>query len=183
MIGPSGVRSPMAAGDPDAQFDAFYTACFSRVRKALGALTHDTHAAEDATQEAFVRAKRHWPKLMAYDKPEAWVQRVAFQRLRRIQRSRRDQPTDESTVEHPDPGADLADEVAQREELYAAIRTLPRRRAEVIVLCHLRGYSRCEVATMLRITESTVRTHLALAEAQLHRLLGLPDTGHQGETG
>ena len=35
--------------------------------------------AEDVAQEAMVRARRHWDRVSAYDKPGTWVRRVTHQ--------------------------------------------------------------------------------------------------------
>jgi DNA-directed RNA polymerase specialized sigma24 family protein len=44
----------------------------------LFALTGDLHDAEDLVQEAFARAAADWKRIRAYEVPEAWVRRVAF---------------------------------------------------------------------------------------------------------
>ena len=41
-------------------------------------MTGDRGEAEDALQEAYVRAWQHWPKISTYDNPEGRVRSVAF---------------------------------------------------------------------------------------------------------
>ena len=65
----------MAATD---DFDSFYTAAFPRLAGQLALVTGDLHEAEDLVQEAMARAAPRWGRLRAYDSPEAWVRRVAF---------------------------------------------------------------------------------------------------------
>lgn len=38
-------------------------------------------AAEDAVQEAFVRASVHWWRVQHYDRSDAWIRRVAVNQL------------------------------------------------------------------------------------------------------
>ena len=49
------------------EFDAFYAACYQRLVGQLAAITGDLGDAEDAVQEAFVRASRHWSRIRKYD--------------------------------------------------------------------------------------------------------------------
>src|SRR5581483_5778950 len=44
----------------------------------MAAVLGDRYQAEDIAQEAFARALARWPKVAAYDLPEAWVRRVAL---------------------------------------------------------------------------------------------------------
>jgi hypothetical protein len=59
-------------------FDSFYAAVFARLVGQLTVVTGDPHEAEDVVQEAMARAASRWARLRAYDAPEAWVRRVAF---------------------------------------------------------------------------------------------------------
>ena len=59
-------------------FDAFYAASYQRVVGQVYALLGDLAEAEDVTQDAFAKASFHWKRIAAYDRPEAWVRRVAF---------------------------------------------------------------------------------------------------------
>jgi len=59
-------------------FDAFYAASYRRIVGQVFALLGDLHEAEDVTQDAFAKASFHWSRIAAYDQPEAWVRRVAF---------------------------------------------------------------------------------------------------------
>jgi RNA polymerase sigma-70 factor, ECF subfamily len=73
-----------------AGFDGFYVASYRRIVGQVFALLGDLHEAEDVTQDAFAKASLHWGRIAAYDQPEAWVRRVAFnQAYNRTRRTRR----------------------------------------------------------------------------------------------
>jgi len=65
--------------DP-AEFDAFYAASSPRLLAQVFAMTGDLGEAEDALQEAYIRAWQHWPRISGYAAPEGWVRSVAFKR-------------------------------------------------------------------------------------------------------
>ncbi len=66
-------------------------------------------------------------------------------------------------------GTDLAEEVVLREALTAALRRLPRRQREVVVLRYLVGLSETQVAETLDISHGTVKTHLRRGIAGLRK--------------
>ena len=75
------------------EFDAFYTASFTRVVSQVHAMIGDRDEAQECVQEAFVRAWSHRTQLEKAHAPEAWVRttayRLAVSRWRRVVRSRR----------------------------------------------------------------------------------------------
>src|SRR4051812_37803321 len=63
---------------PDAVFAWFFQAEYPSVVRTVALLLQDSGAAEDIAQEAFVRLHLHWSKVSGYDRPDAWVRRVAL---------------------------------------------------------------------------------------------------------
>jgi Sigma-70 region 2 len=59
------------------RFEQFYEREYHRVVGFAYAVAGSWEAAEDATQEAFLRAHRDWGRIGRYDQPGAWVRRVA----------------------------------------------------------------------------------------------------------
>ncbi len=66
-------------------------------------------------------------------------------------------------------GTDLAEEVVLRQALTAALRRLPRRQREVVVLRYMVGLSETQVAETLDISHGTVKTHLRRGIAGLRK--------------
>jgi RNA polymerase sigma-70 factor (ECF subfamily) len=66
----------------------------------------------------------------------------------------------------PDPAA-----VAERSDLFNALRKLPAKQAAAIVLRHHHGYTNREIAAALDVPERTVASRLAAAKDRLRRVL------------
>ncbi|MFD4672056.1 RNA polymerase sigma factor [Lentzea sp. NPDC058450] len=152
---------------PDQGFSEFFRECLPVVTRTLTALSGDSRVVEDIAQDAMVIARHRWHDIHAYDKPEAWVLKVAIRLLRRWQQ--RDRETPVASL------PDVAQPAAEVEALHAALRELSPRHRETVALHHLLGYSVSEIAAVLTVGESTVRTHLTRGRAELRRILGGSD--------
>ena len=62
--------------------------------------------------------------------------------------------------------------VAERSDLFKALRTLPPKQAAAIVLRHHHGYTNREIGAALGIPERTVASRLAAAKENLRRSMG-----------
>jgi RNA polymerase sigma-70 factor, ECF subfamily len=60
------------------EFTEFYAASFQRIVGQLYAMTGDRAEAQDAVQEAFVRARSQRGRLDRHASPEAWVRVTAW---------------------------------------------------------------------------------------------------------
>lgn len=163
--------SVMPGEDP---FAAFYRSNYGPVVRLAFTLTGRRDLAEELAQDAFLAAHRNWSKVSGFDDPPAWVRRVVANRcvssgrrhvtsLRLMARLAR---------ERPDTPA-LSDDA---EELWAAVRTLPKRQAQVLALAFLEDRSVADIAAILGCGEATVRTHLRRGRAAMaERLRVGPD--------
>ncbi|USX51197.1 sigma-70 family RNA polymerase sigma factor [Lentzea sp. HUAS12] len=153
---------------PDQGFAEFFRECRPVLTRTLTALSGDTRVVEDIAQDALLIAQHRWGDIHAYDKPEAWVLKVAIRLLRRWeQKYARETPLAE-VPEGVQPAHDV-------EALHSALRELSPRHRETVALHHLLGYSVSEIAAVLVVGESTVRTHLTRGRAELRRILGGSD--------
>ena len=152
-------------------FDRLYCATYQRVYGTLLALLRNRAAAEDCTQEAYLRAFRAWPRWQPDAPAEAWLHRIAInvavsyhrrERLREIgQLLRRLGPPPDT-----DPGDALASS-----ELLAELGRLPRRQAAALVLRYFHGYTNREIGHALGVPERTVASRLIRARARLQERL------------
>ena len=108
--------------------------------------------ARDIAQEAMARAYARWPKVR--DNAGGWVARVstnlALDQLRR--RGRRHPEATAAT-------ADTAGVASQRADLVAALRRLPRRQRDAVVLRYLADLPEAEVAATMGCSVGTVKQH------------------------
>ncbi len=136
------------------------------------ALTGDRWIGEDLAQDAFIAARQNWAEVGNYPAPGAWIRRViankAVSRYRRIQVERRALPRIWRR-----PTGDTPPEVAaEAAEIWAAVRRLPRRQAQVIALTYLEGHSLSDIGEILRCSPFTAKTHLQRGKQALAALLG-----------
>jgi RNA polymerase sigma factor (sigma-70 family) len=153
-------------GESD-DFDVFFRGVFAKTVAVAERITAERGSAEDAAVEALAKAHLRWRRVGGQPWREAWVYKVAVhEAIRRL-------PRPGPAVPVP-AVADLAESVAVRQALTAALRRLPRRQCEAIVLRYLLDFSEAEVAAALGVSQGTVKTHLHRGVAALRGSLG-PD--------
>jgi RNA polymerase sigma factor (sigma-70 family) len=123
----------------------------------------DRQAAEDVAQEAFTRLVVHWRKVSRYERPGAWVRRVAIRLALRADR-RRQMRT--ARVE-PDPTRFDSG----RASIRGAILALPPKQRAAIVLHYYEDRPVREVAEFLGCATATARVHLHRARRRLSDIL------------
>ena len=144
-----------------------YDSEYPRLVRALLAIGGDPDAAEDAAQEAFVRA--HRAGLASLDRPGAWLLVVGTRVLLHDRRRRRVE--DEKWAHHgPTFASDAADTVAERADLVAALRQLPERQRAIVVARYFYGLTYDEIAHHFEIKSGTVGATLHQAIERLRQL-------------
>jgi len=136
---------------------------------------HDRTEAEDATQEAFLKAYRALGSFRPGAKFSTWIFTICYRgccdRLARRKRFSGDELPDRADpAAGPELLAERSDEAAR---LRAAIDALPEKYRAVITLYHLQGKQYEEIATVLNLPLGTVKTHLFRAKEQLRKVLSV----------
>jgi RNA polymerase sigma-70 factor (ECF subfamily) len=150
-------------------FEAFYAAAYRRVVGQVFTLLGDLQEAEDVTQDAFAKASFHWKRIAAYDQPEAWVRRVAFnEAYNSTRRARRWL----AAVARHGPPAPVPAVSPDRVDLHRALGRLAPRHREVLVLRYVAELSVDEVAAQLRLPPGTVKSRLSRARRALAEQFG-----------
>lgn len=135
-------------------FDETFRAEYADIVRVVAPIVGSVDDAEAIVQEAFLKAFTRWRRVGRYDRPGAWVQRVAIRDAVRAARRGRRRPPIEGT---PPDGVATA---AARLDVGQALRALPPRQRAAVVLHHLADWPVAEVATALGCAEPTVRVHL-----------------------
>lgn len=146
-------------------FELVFARLYPLVARLAYRIVGNRESAEDIAAEACARALARWRHVGRLAHRDAWVLRVASNLA--LDAVRRRPPPPARQLE-----SSTDDVVLLRVVLTTALRGLPRRQGEVIVLRYLVGLPDREVAATLGIEEGTVRTHVRRALAAL-RVAGL----------
>ncbi|MHB8508950.1 MAG: RNA polymerase sigma factor [Candidatus Dormibacteria bacterium] len=173
-------ESRFVAGSKD-DFDRLYQETYQRIFRTLVVLTGSAAAAEDCTQEAFLKAFQAW-KGWKQDAPaQAWVHRIAINTASSYRRKQRLREVGEVLRRLGRPEQTDPTESGLGPDIVRELRRLPPKLASTIVLRHLHGYTNREIGVILGIPESTVASRLSEAKKTLRSRLG-PEHGSVSDT-
>jgi RNA polymerase sigma-70 factor (sigma-E family) len=153
-------------GMDDREFEELFAAEFSAVVRTVFVVCQDLGWAEDLTQEAFLELLRHWGRVARYDRPGAWVRRVAIRKA--VQVTRRE--SRRSWFERRAAASIISDApspVRTDGNLWVAVRSLPAQQRAVVALFYYEDLSVEDVASVLDCSVSTVKVHLHRARETL----------------
>jgi len=154
------------------EFAEFFEQTEPRLVRLCFLTTLDREAAADAAQEALSRAWRDWPRIGTDSSdPTAWTTTVALNlcrnRWRRIASRARLVPRTYSVDRRSDELPDV--------DLRRALRRLPARQREAVVLHYWADLGVDACATAMGVTPGAVKQHLSRARRRLAAELGEPD--------
>ncbi|WP_223166660.1 SigE family RNA polymerase sigma factor [Nonomuraea sp. SYSU D8015] len=142
------------------------------VRLAL-IMVGDRATAEDVVQEAFARTHAGWGRLRDGDKALAYVRSAVLNGCRSVLRRRATVFRRAVPYEPPVWSAESAALVGEeRREVLLALRRLPRRQREALILRYYLDLTDQEIADTMGIGAGTVRSTIARGLAALGRALG-----------
>jgi len=150
-----------------------YRNSYRRILGTLITLVRDRATAEDCAQETYERAFRRWKEWRPEASAEAWLHRIAINVAISDRRHQRLRQAGELVrrlgrpASGPDPSV-----MAERSDLFQAMKKLPAKQAAALVLRHYHGYSNREIAAALGVPEQTVASRLAAARQHLQAVLG-----------
>lgn len=140
-------------------FDDFAAEGARRLQHALVA-SFGTQVGVDAAAGAVAYAWEHWARVSAMENPVGYLYRVGQNLALKSLRPLRMYPSPPSEeLPEFDPG------------LLPALEQLTESQRASVVLVHGFGWAITEVADLLEVSHSTVRTHIARGLARLHEML------------
>jgi len=169
----------LSSGDPDAAA-AFVDRFQRRVFGMTLSILQDRQAAEEAAQEAFVRAWRH---ATTYDPRKgtvaAWLLTIARNVSINLLTSHRSYPVDPEVLlglqdSEPSRGQD-AQLAPVSEQMRKALMRLPAEQRRALVLQVFYGYTAREVSELDETPVGTVKTRIRAALMKLRSELGVSD--------
>jgi RNA polymerase sigma-70 factor (ECF subfamily) len=150
------IRGAQSGSVPD--LEALFRHHWPRAYRAAYLVVHDSGAAEDIAQEAFLAALRSLERF-DYRRPFGpWLHRIVVNRAIDWSRSRALRP--ESAAEVEQLSAPNRPEADDAETLAAALAELSPEHRAVIVMRHLLEYTPGEIAKALGLPRGTVNSRL-----------------------
>ena len=168
-----------AGGEPRAfrrLMAAYQDAFYGVARRFTG--THED--ADDVLQDAFLKIHHN---LAALERPEAffpWARRIlvntALDHIRRVRRARAvETEPDENLEERAESDVEPPDRRVEEREFFRkierALKVLPPRQREVVLLHDVEGFTTEEISERLEIPRATVRSNLFYGREKLRRML------------
>jgi RNA polymerase sigma-70 factor (ECF subfamily) len=178
-----------------ADFDAFFTRHERALYSYLRRLLPSEEVAVEIAQEAFFRAWTHFAEIQRYDRPEAWLYRVATNLA--ISTLRRRQPVSLSHLldrrgahdEYGEPDEsmsalltaplDIEEQTVERDAISQVLSRLNERERAALLLRAVYGFSHEEIAGALGISTSYARQVLARGRQHFRQLY---DGGQERES-
>lgn len=154
-----------------------YTAHWHYLVRLAALLVDDLAGAEDVVQDAFVALHKRSESLRDPDAALAYL-RTSVLNLSRSVLRRRQVARKHLRVAEPEAGAGADHDVLLREDHRAAleaVRQLPRRQREVLVLRYWSGLSEREIAQTLGISAGSVKSTASRGLAAVERILAEGD--------
>jgi RNA polymerase sigma-70 factor (sigma-E family) len=169
---------PLTDASPDADARQQVTALFEAhalgLVKLAKVMLGDQSIAEDVVQDAFVGMYRKWPSLRDRDKALGYLRTSVLNGCRTAHRTRTRR--DRALLLVPGVGGVVSAEEsalvgeANREAL-AALRALPARQREAVVLRHYLGLTEEETAQVMNVARGTVKSATSRGLSTLARIL------------
>ena len=159
------------AGDIGA-FEALVRQCQADAWRFAYHLTRDRAAADDVTQEAFLRVYRGIGSYRGDHRFASWLLRIvrncATDSYHRVRRERLAAESVAARVEDPTPRTGSSED---RIRIQEAAANLPRAMREPFVLIDILGYSYRETSEILGVKVGTLKSRMHRAHTTLMRML------------
>lgn len=149
-----------------------YSIQYKSLVRLAAMLVRDISTAEEVVQDAFIAMHDGWHRLKDADKALAYLRQAVVNRSRSVLRHRL---VVEKNAPKPAPDMPSAEHGAlallERSAVIAALRDLPERQREAIVLRYYADLSEAEIAATMRISRGAVKSHTARGMASLKAAL------------
>ncbi|MEP6697088.1 MAG: SigE family RNA polymerase sigma factor [Pseudonocardiales bacterium] len=161
-----------AALDADAALTELYTAHYRRLVRLAALLLDDLSTSEEIVQDAYVKMHAAWRRIRDPQAAEAYLRttvvNLSRSRMRHRQVAERHAPRpmpDAASAEHG------AMESFERQAVMTALRALPTRQRECLVLRYYGDLSEAQIAQSLGISAGAVKSHASRGMAALRKAL------------
>jgi len=151
---------------------ALYSANYQSLVRLAAILVRDTATAEEVVQDAFVAMHGAWRRLRDTEKALSYLRQSVVNRSRSVLRHR---AVVDKYAPKPAPDAPSAEQGAitllERSAVIAALRALPARQREALVLRYYADLSEAQIASAMGISRGAVKTHTVRGTSALRTAL------------
>lgn len=169
---PSGIAPGMTERAADHAVTVLYQSHYAALVREAALLVDDFATAEDVVQDCFIALHRAWWRVRDTSTALFYLRRSVINKSRSVLRRRavadRHPLLPESALSSAEESA-LA--VVQLSSLRAALRALPVRQREVLVLRYYADLSETQIAAVMGISRGSVKVHAARAKDALRAAL------------
>jgi len=157
---------------PDEVVTVIYQANYAILVRLAVSLVGDVATAEDVVQDSFLAMHRAWWRLRDTSKAPSYLRSAVINRSRSVLRHRVIADRYLTVLApHLASAEDSALAEMERSSVAAALRALPTRQQEVVVLRYYADLSETQIAAAMGISTGAVKSHAARARDSLRALL------------
>jgi RNA polymerase sigma-70 factor (sigma-E family) len=169
---PAALGSVQADWDADRAVTALYSTHYRSLVRLAALLVRDVATAEEVVQDSFVAMHGGWRRLRDSDKALSYLRQSVVNRSRSVLRHRvvvdRNAPKPAPDMPSAEHGAFA---LLERSAVVSALRTLPPRQREALVLRYYGDMSEAQIASIMGISRGAVKSHTARAMSALRSVL------------
>lgn len=166
-----------ARWDADEAVTALYAEHYRSLVRLSALLLRDQMQAEEVVQDAFVAMHGAWRRIKEEDKALAYLRQTVVNRSRSVLRRR------QVAEKHaPTPGPDMpsaeygAMARLESDRVMAALRKLPERQREALVLRYYGDLSEADIADAMKVSKGAVKSHTHRGMQSLRAMLEAEQT-------
>ena len=166
------VMRPATTWDADEAVTQIYTAHYRSLVRLSALLVRDGQAAEEIVQDSFIAMHGAWRRLRDPDRALAYLRQAVVNRSRSWLRRRQ---VADKYAPRPMPDMASAEDGAmgalEHQAVIAALRKLPERQREVLVLRYYADLSEADIAEAIGVSRGAVKSHASRGLAAVRTTL------------
>jgi RNA polymerase sigma-70 factor (sigma-E family) len=165
LVAPTATRMGWSA---DRAVTELYSVHYRALVRLAVLLVRDTPTAEEVVQDSFMAMHGGWQRLRDAENALAYLRQAVLNRSRSVLRHR---SVVDKNLQKASPDMPSAEHGAlaqlERSAVVNALRKLPERQREAIVLRYYADFSEAEIASAMKISRGAVKSHTARGMASL----------------
>ena len=174
LVAEAAFSSVATEWDAEQAVTAIYSAHYRSLVRLAVLLVRDVATAEEVVQDSFIAMHDAWRRLRDSDKALSYLRQSVVNRSRSVLRHR---VVVDRNAPKPAPDMPSAEQGAlsllERSAVISALRTLPLRQREALVLKYYADLSEAQIAATMGISQGAVKSHTARGMASLRAVLEL----------